>query len=194
MAAHIILEHIMVAFQNFKDIDSMDAAALFSLDTPLAFKIITTEDNFANTYNSLNMEFGSAVIRMIRGKKSATVKDFFNEISAALQFPYYFGENSAALNDCITDLEWIPGSAYLLMFDNAEFLLSEAPGTELEGIFEIFKEAQQQWLTPNEYFPRERQPTPFHLLIHSTDPGCSFFTRTSEIGIALQDWKPDQAK
>ena len=43
----------------------------------------------------------------IRGKRCKTEDDFFREISASFQFPWYFGENWAAFDECICDLEWL---------------------------------------------------------------------------------------
>jgi hypothetical protein len=168
----------------------MDDSRLFSLDTPLAFKMLTTDQEFAVLRNSLSMDHPHAVVRMVRGKKCTTVQDFFNEIGAALQFPYYFGENGAAFNDCITDLEWLPGEAYLILIDNAGYFLSGSSQTELDGIFEIFSDAQRNWLTPNEYIPRNRQATPFHLLIQYAEPDCVLVKRLSELGYPLAELAP----
>jgi RNAse (barnase) inhibitor barstar len=40
---------------------------------------------------------------------------FYSELAAALQFPDYFGENPAAVAECLTDLSWMPADAYLLV-------------------------------------------------------------------------------
>lgn len=58
----------------------------------------------------------------VRGSRMVTVSDAFNEFSAALQFPQYFGENWSAFDDCITDLRWIPKSRvdiWLIDFSDA---------------------------------------------------------------------------
>ena len=167
----------------------MDFSPLFKLDTPLAFKIITDEREFGNMCFTMTLDYPKSVIRMIRGKKSLTVEDFFNEISAALQFPYYFGENGAALNDCIQDLEWIFGDAYILMISDAELFLKEAPGA-FETIMEIMADAQRLWLNPNEYDDRDRQPTPFHLFFHSADPDCPLFNKLAALDYPLEELKP----
>src|SRR5262245_58318890 len=43
-------------------------------------------------------------VRIIRGRKSATKLQFFDEATAALQFPNYFGENWDACNECLIEM------------------------------------------------------------------------------------------
>jgi Barstar (barnase inhibitor) len=57
-------------------------------------------------------------ILRVRGTKSTDESRFFDEVAAALQFPYYFGENWIAVWDCITHLHWLKGSSFLLIFDS----------------------------------------------------------------------------
>ena len=63
----------------------------------------------------------------MRGRKSLTTPHFFDESSAALQFPYYFGENWDAFHDCLTDLEWLRGDTVVVCLTKAVRLLDGAP-------------------------------------------------------------------
>src|SRR5437879_2485828 len=63
------------------------------------------------------------LVRVLRGQKMSTPAGLFDEFAAALQFPYYFGENWNAFDECINDLEWLRSSAYLLIIVNADQLL-----------------------------------------------------------------------
>lgn len=63
-----------------------------------------------------------AIVR-VRGEKAQDDRQFFDECSAALQFPYYFGENWDAVWECIIDLGWVPRSHSLVVFDRSERLL-----------------------------------------------------------------------
>src|SRR5438552_17320122 len=56
-----------------------------------------------------------AACRVLRGHKCRTSDQLFDEFGAALQFPEYFGENWDALNDCLTDLAWLPAAEYPLV-------------------------------------------------------------------------------
>lgn len=51
----------------------------------------------------------------------------FDELSAALQFPYYFGENWDALDECLSDLSWLQGRHYVIIVTEAEHVLKHAP-------------------------------------------------------------------
>jgi len=55
---------------------------------------------------------------------AAHVRDkegFLDEIAKTLHFPDYFGRNWDALNDCLTDLDWLPTKhGYVLLFENME--------------------------------------------------------------------------
>ncbi|MEV6561697.1 barstar family protein [Nocardia sp. NPDC051756] len=45
----------------------------------------------------------------VRGTRMAKTADLFAEFSAAFQFPWYFGQNWHAFDECMTDLdEWLP--------------------------------------------------------------------------------------
>lgn len=55
-------------------------------------------------------------VRAVRGNKMLTEPQLFDEFAAVLQFPAYFGENWAALDDCLTDMAWLrPEARYVLV-------------------------------------------------------------------------------
>jgi RNAse (barnase) inhibitor barstar len=56
-----------------------------------------------------------------------TMENFYTEISAALQFPNYFGRNLDALDEMLCDLSWIDFSIVFLIINNQEKLLSDDP-------------------------------------------------------------------
>lgn len=153
----------------------MNDDALFVLGKPPFYVTATDESAFADLYLRLADSHRNAVIRMVRGKKCKTVEGFFDEIAAALQFPYYFGENWAAFEECITDLDWLEGDAYLLMIGDAPLLLSNADSEDFRILMRILADANQAWLTPNQYIPRERPPTPFHVLFQCAPSDVAAF-------------------
>ncbi len=105
------------------------------------------------------------VVRKIRGNKSRTVSSFFDEISAALQFPLYFGENWNAFNDCINDMDWLEGDNYVLLISNTESLLCEADIEDFYIFLKMITTANERWLEPNKYIPRSRSSTGFHVVL-----------------------------
>jgi hypothetical protein len=69
----------------------------------------------------------SFAARLLRGKRMQSWDTFFNESAAALQFPYYFGQNLNAFDDCLADLSWIKEGGYLIVIlDSNEFLAKES--------------------------------------------------------------------
>ena len=63
---------------------------------------------------------GRNCVAYIRGGRCDTYLGFDREVSAALQFPYYYGENMNALDECIADLEWLHAEHVYLVIDQAE--------------------------------------------------------------------------
>lgn len=59
-----------------------------------------------------------AYVSYMRGKRCVSEDAFFCEISASFQFPYYFGENWAALDECLCDLEWLQFNSILIVVDD----------------------------------------------------------------------------
>lgn len=85
------------------------------------------------------------VVRFLRGKKMKKIASLFDEFAAALQFPYYFGENWNAFRDCIIDLDWLPGSKYIFIITESEQILAEEPLEQFESLVTILQEAGEEW-------------------------------------------------
>jgi|SRR5579884_2902893 len=98
---------------------------------------------------SLNTCTSSQIVmcRMLRGKKMGSLQKLYDEFAAALQFPYYFGDNIPALDECLADLEWLPADAYILfIFDSPLLLVSESQAT-LTVVLETLRDVQETWNT-----------------------------------------------
>ena len=113
----------------------------------------------------------------------------FQEFAAALQFPYYFGENWIALRECLVDLEWLPAEEYLLIiFDFPQLLQSDSKG--LRVLMNILGEVALEWGTPisvGEYWDRPAKP--FKVLFHATPEDTDLMTRRCEdCDIDLETW------
>lgn len=67
----------------------------------------------------------NAFVCYLRGELCGSSISFFREISAAMRFPYYFGWNWNAFDECITDLEWLNFSSLLIVIDNFDQLFKE---------------------------------------------------------------------
>ncbi len=155
----------------------MDNPRLFEAGPPGLHLVISEPSEFENFFLQLTASHRDGIIRKIRGRKSRTLDEFFSEVGAALQFPYYFGENWPAFSECITDLEWLTGNAYLLLISEANLLLQNADITDFRVLLRILTEANSEWVTPNQYIPRSRPKTAFHVILQCTR---SEFTALSE--------------
>lgn len=67
--------------------------------------------------------------RAVRGSRMRTVAGVFDEFAAALQFPYYFGGNKDAFDDCLRDLDDFIGPAhgYVVAVRDAPQVLADQP-------------------------------------------------------------------
>lgn len=66
--------------------------------------------------------------RVVRGRAMATVSAVFDEFAAALQFPYYFGANRDAFDECLRDAaDWLGDSRgqVVVVRDAGELLAAE---------------------------------------------------------------------
>lgn len=161
----------------------MDIDSLYKPGPP-AFYITTIEvPDFDALSWRLAVAHKQTAIRMIRGKKGRTLDALYDEVSAALQFPWYFGGNWAAFDECITDLDWIPADTYCLMISQADLLLCDEP-VEFSVLMRVLDSANVNWLTPNKYAPRHRPATAFHVIFQCDPTGLDAFSeRLAQAGV-----------
>jgi len=124
------------------------------------------------------------VTRIVRGHKMRTWNGVFDEFAAALQFPWYFGENVDALKDCITDLDWLPPQAgYLIAISNPEDVLVDADPGALELLIGLLGDSCEQWAEPIEQGEWwDRPGVPFHVVLHVTGNSTAALQRWSATG------------
>lgn len=101
-------------------------------------------------------------LRIIQGTKCSTTAGLLTECARALDFPDYFGHNWDALEECLTDLEWLPAKGYILLITNAAHLLPDDE-EEYETFLEILRDAGETWGS-GQAGMGARQATPFHVL------------------------------
>jgi len=101
-------------------------------------------------------------LRIIQGGKCRTTAGLLTECARALGFPDYFGHNWDALEECLTDLEWLPAKGYILVITNAADVLSNDE-TEYETFLEILCDAGEAWGS-GQAGMGARRATPFHTL------------------------------
>jgi RNAse (barnase) inhibitor barstar len=138
-------------------------------DQPWLHRITTTDSDLSDWAFRLALHSESRVVcRVIRGRQSRSTQRFFDEISAAFQFPYYFGENWNAFDECLCDLEWLPARAYLVLVSNAVHLLEAEPPADFRALIETFERIAKEWRRGRpEGLLAEVVPRPFHVVLHS---------------------------
>lgn len=111
-------------------------------------------------------------VRSVRGRKMRTIGGLFDEMAAALQFPYYFGENWPAFDECLSDMDWLPINAgvVILVYDAVE-VLADAAEAELANLARSIEGARSSYSEPIELGEWwDRPAVPFHVILHSRHP------------------------
>ncbi len=80
----------------------------------------------------------------VEGKNIARKEQLLNHVATALHFPGDFGHNWDALEECLTDLEWIDAEGYLIYYDHIDPLLAAHPD-QFETLVEILRDAVASW-------------------------------------------------
>lgn len=91
------------------------------------------------------------------GSAIASKADLLHRCAEVMQFPDYFGGNWDALEDCLTDLEWLPARGYVLVYDQPEVLAMAAPEAWSTWI-DILEFAVDAW---------EQTSSPMYVFFHS---------------------------
>lgn len=117
------------------------------------------------------------------------LEGLYREFATVFKFPDYFGENFNALDECITDLEWLPADGYLLVIKNSGSLLNEEPEDTLESLLSILDGAGSEWATPvvqGEVWDREG--VPFHtILMLDENEAPDFYLRLKKLGLEIEN-------
>lgn len=78
------------------------------------------------------------------GKNIERKEQLLNHVATALRFPNHFGRNWDALEECLTDLEWVDGDGYLIYFDHIDGMLAAHPD-QFATFVEIVRDAVESW-------------------------------------------------
>jgi RHS repeat-associated protein len=110
---------------------------------------------------------GDLVVQL-RGHRMGTAQAVFDEVGAALQFPYYFGDNWNAFEECLNDMSWMPAKAYTLVILDSDRVV-DVETDELPTLLRILARVCDEWHHPPQTGqPWERPPTSFRVVLHCT--------------------------
>jgi len=79
----------------------------------------------------------------IDGKNIARKEQLLNHVATALHFPGDFGHNWDALEECLTDMDWVDADGYLIYYEHIEGL--QGAGDQFDTFVEILRDAVQSW-------------------------------------------------
>jgi hypothetical protein len=162
----------------------MDRSILLAPTPPFFLRVVLSHSALMDFLWSLQRrELERGVVRWLRGKRMRTTEDMFNEFAAALQFPYYFGENWGAFDECLRDLSWLPATAYVIaLFDSPDLLAKEDP-SQVDRFFYVLESVCVEWSKPLlSGQPWDHPSVPFHLLFHCPpDNGSKLSERLASI-------------
>lgn len=65
-------------------------------------------------------------------------------LAKALKFPAHFGRNWDALNDCLTDLAWLDGNGWVLIFANGKSFAAKY-SDDFATALDVFNNAATWW-------------------------------------------------
>jgi hypothetical protein len=163
----------------------MDVNALFRAAEPfLHLWIASPTDAYELAWSIQQTPGRLAVVRVIRGSKSRTTAAQFDEFGAALQFPDYFGENWDALLECLIDLEWLHGDAYLIVITDSHLLLDWEPIEQLAAFLNVLENAARDWANAAD---SQGTPRPFHIVLQcAPDSVATLKARFRQVNRSLE--------
>ncbi|WP_375431375.1 barstar family protein [uncultured Friedmanniella sp.] len=144
-----------------------DIGELMSVGSDTSF--LAFRGTVRELYNAvLGWTDSGLVARVARGYKIEVLADLMNEVSPALQFSYYFGENWSAAQDCLNDMDWLPrGDGVVVAISDASQVLSRDHVEDFETLIRSLVSAMAIYSHPvNEGAWWDRPAVPFHVVLH----------------------------
>lgn len=89
-----------------------------------------------------------AYVSYLRGEHCKTEDDFLIEVGVSFQFPFYYGENWPAFDECINDLEWINFTRIFVIFDDFSMAFRDQPSIQnmlQERVIRYWNNSIEEW-------------------------------------------------
>jgi len=108
-------------------------------------------------------------VRWLRGDRMRDIAGVYSEFAAALQFPWYFGRNSAAMDECLSDLDWIEFSGIVVViFDAGQVLVDD--DNDVSHVLGWLSYAYREFSAPIELGEWwDRPAKPFHVVLQMSE-------------------------
>lgn len=132
------------------------------------------------------------VCRLLRGKAMGTVAGLMYEFSTVLQFPSKVRRSWDALDERLTDMEWLPGTGYLLLINHPLKVL-EHDSASFSTLMRILEAAGREWSQAiSEGAHWDRPPVPFHFLLGESSSNFeALIHRVGGTGVQFGQWRLD---
>jgi len=147
----------------------MNLEFLEKTNAPFIIRSTLGLSEFEDWMNGLRPGCERSVV-VLRGERMQDIKSLIQEIAAALQFPYYFGGNWNALDECIKDLEWLPSKVFILGITRSELVLSQGSDDDQLAFGRLLRETCEIWSAPYDEDKEWGRPgRPFHIVMQCQD-------------------------
>lgn len=144
----------------------LELSSLVAKDAPWKYLVVGPERGVDTLAQSWENNDASIVVRILRGRRCATRESLLQEWAAALQFPYYFGHNWAAFEDCLNDLEWLNGEGFVFVISNFNDVLASDEKWS-DTFLRILEKAAREWSIESFERPEDAHPSiPFRIIFH----------------------------
>lgn len=100
----------------------------------------------AKSFADLTKEFKNSKIAVVDGSKSTSLKDFYEVIGTALEFPDYYDANLDSLDELLNDLEWLDDSQVVIWIPNSDnWLIREKSAEKIVAVIDLLDAAAEEW-------------------------------------------------
>lgn len=100
----------------------------------------------AQKETDIRKSFLGSFIAYIDGRKAASMKDFHEQVAAAMHFPDYSGKNLDELDEMLNDLEWIDEQKVIIYIDySAEWLSREKSEEKILSVIDMLDATAEDW-------------------------------------------------
>jgi len=146
----------------------MEFERLLSPEGPWLHQLVVSESDLCDLAVRLDGPSHPGVTcRTVRGSKARSTQGLFDEFAAALQFPCYFGENWNAFDECLADLEWLPGDAHIFIISHAVHVLEDEPPGSFVDFLELVERVARERSEARPDDAGGHGPKPFHVVLHA---------------------------
>ncbi|MEN6627669.1 MAG: barstar family protein [Candidatus Sumerlaeia bacterium] len=141
---------------------------IFVMNGPKVF-LLAEPGGIGETVDRIKARYATPVVKILDCRKMQRVCRMFMHMKSVLEFPSYFGWNWNALDECLGDLEWLPGDAVFLIFTHGDMLLAKADDADLANLLQYLDYHGRDWAKlidrQRDQFDEAKPPTIYHSII-----------------------------